>query len=112
MTDFNTIVTDEFSKAFDAARSRGMTDLAAAMIAEHPLLKDTLAACSGVEGDVDELSSALTKRADELAKLAAADRTDPQWGDICIAMGAVRNAAAAVWRYEDEIKMANFKIDR
>lgn len=58
---------------------------------------NTLAACASAQGSVEEISSALTERADDLHELAAADRNDPHWDDICFAIGSVRNSAVVVW---------------
>ncbi|MCZ7861010.1 hypothetical protein O9X98_06290 [Agrobacterium salinitolerans] len=98
MTDMKSLVLLEFQKSFQNARNKNMSDLAPSAIGDHPLLLDTLRAIDGKTSSVDDASAALSRRADELEALAASCRTSPEWGDICVAMGAVRNAAVAVWR--------------
>jgi hypothetical protein len=103
MIDYDALVTEEFRKSFENAFNNRMAGLDPQVVGV--LLGETLNSIEGL-ADVDDLSAALTKRADELQAFAAANREAPEWSDICIAMGAVRNAAAEVWRADDARKMA------
>lgn len=87
----------EFTRSFANAHRMGMSGIDAEAIATHPLLIDALRAVEGA-CTVDDASAALSKHGDMLQELAAASRAAPEWGDICVAMGAVRTTAAAVWR--------------
>ncbi len=91
------LVIREFTNSFKSAREKGMSDIAPAEVATHRLLTDTLRDIDGSLSSVDDVSAALSKRADDLHALAEINRNSPSWGDVCVAMGAVRNAAVAVW---------------
>jgi hypothetical protein len=91
------IVIEAFQYSFANAKRDGMTDLDPPMIAEHPFVTETLVAIKGLSL-ADDLSATLSKRADELQKWAADNRSAPEWADVCIAMGAIRNAAVTVWQ--------------
>jgi hypothetical protein len=86
----------EFRNSFASALSVGASD-ADLSVDENPLLLDTLAAIDGLDV-VDDVSAALGKRGNELEALARSKRGTPEWQEICLAMGAVRNAAASAWR--------------
>jgi hypothetical protein len=105
MVDYKNLVTEEFRKSFETAFSTQASSLDPEVVGE--LLGNTLQAIEGLTV-VDDVSAALTSRADELHAFAAANRSSPEWSDVCIAMGAVRNAAAAVWRADDERRLATY----
>ncbi len=100
MIDYVSLVTEEFRKSFESACARQMSSLCAFSVGDHPLLRDTLKSIDGHTEVVDEVSAALTKRAQELQAFATVNRDAPEWPDVCIAMAAVRNAAAEVWRVD------------
>lgn len=91
------LLVDEFTRSFASSRGKGMSGIAANAVATHPLLIDALHAVEGA-CTVDDASEALSKHGDKLQERAAANRASPEWPDLCVAMGAVRTTAAAVWR--------------
>lgn len=63
----------------------------------NPHLLRALSALDGCRAQ-DVASKVLSGMADELHDRAQADRSAPDWRDLALAMGDLRNAAAAVWR--------------
>jgi hypothetical protein len=99
MANYAELVTAEFRRSFEKANRNGASALDATSIVGHPLLSETLKAIEGKTDVVDDVAAALSARGDQLAAKAEANRQTPEWPDLCVAMGAVRNAAAEVWRH-------------
>lgn len=95
-TTFQQMVVDKFREAFRSAQANLMLDTGT--IEDHPLLADTLSKIDGLTV-VDDVSLALSARADELQAMAEANRGSPDWPVICVAMGAARSSAFAAWNH-------------
>jgi hypothetical protein len=93
----------------DAARTRGRCDIDPAAVPDHPWFSRAIGEIGANCESGDEAALVLSRVADELQEAAEAARGQPGWGDMCAAMGAIREAAAAMFRLDHEARLAKVR---